>query len=272
MATRPFGTIILALALFPAAFAAEDPNTPHYTAEGVTNAASYEQGRLSPYSIGTIFGENLSNTTRQVLPGDVSGGMLPTTLAGADTRVYQDGSPVGLFYVSPTQINFLVRGTLIAGRSQIRVARGVISGPPAELQITEAAPAFFQLDERFVVASHADGTVVLPANPAHPGEVVVFWVTGLGRTYETWQDRSLAVEASELLLRSQLDILLDGVAIDPRLIKYAGTTPGYAGLYQINVELPKSVGPNPEVGLRLAGRQSRRDLRIWLDNATPGAP
>ena len=37
--------------------------------------------------------------------------------------------------------------------------------------------------------------------------------------------------------------------MDPGLIKYAGLTPGSAGLYQINLYLPEGTGNDPEIGV-----------------------
>ncbi len=41
--------------------------------------------------------------------------------------------------------------------------------------------------------------------------------------------------------------MLNGVAIDPSLIQYAGVTPGFAGLFQINVQLPGDAPSSPEI-------------------------
>jgi hypothetical protein len=44
--------------------------------------------------------------------------------------------------------------------------------------------------------------------------------------------------AATMLALASLKVTLNGVAVDPSLIKYAGLTPGSAGLYQINIYLP----------------------------------
>jgi uncharacterized protein (TIGR03437 family) len=46
---------------------------------------------------------------------------------------------------------------------------------------------------------------------------------------------------------SDLQVLLDGTAVDLSLILYAGVAPNFAGLYQINLTLPDSTGANPEI-------------------------
>ncbi len=48
-------------------------------------------------------------------------------------------------------------------------------------------------------------------------------------------------------------MLLNGVAVDPGLVSYAGATPDCAGLYQINVRLPEDAPANPEVRIGTGG-------------------
>ena len=51
-------------------------------------------------------------------------------------------------------------------------------------------------------------------------------------------------------------MLLNGVAIDPARILYAGVVPTFAGLFQINVRLPDITPSNPEVRIGFAGTMS----------------
>ncbi len=48
-------------------------------------------------------------------------------------------------------------------------------------------------------------------------------------------------------------MLLNGVAVDPSKIDYAGVTPGYAGLFQINLTLPDDAPSNPEIRVGSGG-------------------
>ena len=59
-----------------------------------------------------------------------------------------------------------------------------------------------------------------------------------------------------------LKVLLDGAPVDPMYIKYAGLTPGCAGLYQINLLLPASTGNDPAIQIALAGQSSQADLKL----------
>ena len=66
----------------------------------------------------------------------------------------------------------------------------------------------------------------------------------------------IPIAAAPLIAGANLSILLDGVAVNPSAIDYAGVAPGFAGLYQINLTLPVSTGSNPEIRLRLDGASS----------------
>ena len=46
---------------------------------------------------------------------------------------------------------------------------------------------------------------------------------------------------------ADFQVLLNGTAVDPRLIQYAGQAPGFAGLFQINLQLPADSPANPEI-------------------------
>ena len=68
--------------------------------------------------------------------------------------------------------------------------------------------------------------------------------------------------AAPLLALSDFHLLLDGNAVDPNAIAYAGIAPGFAGLYQINLILPGSTGANPEIRIGIGDAISKAGLHI----------
>ena len=58
--------------------------------------------------------------------------------------------------------------------------------------------------------------------------------------------------------------MLDGAAVDPGLIKYAGLTPGSAGLYQINLEIPEGAGNDPEIRVTAGNLTAQTGLKLPL--------
>ena len=53
---------------------------------------------------------------------------------------------------------------------------------------------------------------------------------------------------------------LNGSAVDPSKVAYAGVTPGYAGLYQVNLFVPDDAPANPEVRIGWTGQMSAAQL------------
>jgi uncharacterized protein (TIGR03437 family) len=46
-------------------------------------------------------------------------------------------------------------------------------------------------------------------------------------------------------------VLLNGKAVPPGSVSYAGLAPGFAGLYQINLVVPSGLPPNPEIRIAI---------------------
>ena len=98
------------------------------------------------------------------------------------------------------------------------------------------------------IVTHADGTLVSQSNPAKESEVLVMYAYGLGRTVppvNTGEVTPVAapVESGTILVgfdfKSNAEptrvVSTDGTATRPL---FAGLTPGFVGLYQINFRLP----------------------------------
>jgi uncharacterized protein (TIGR03437 family) len=245
---------------------AENPQprvAPDYSAAGIVNAADSQSGALAPNTIGTVYGANLACSTAAI-----QGGVLPSFLGTAtcETQVIINDLPADLYYVSPIQINFLVPPTLFAGPAVVKVFIDGQYGRSIPITLSATAPGLFQLspgtcplpkiiDAQCAVATLPDGTTVLtPSFPAKPGDIVILYATGLGDTDPQAVYGQLPTAAAPLV--ADLSILLDGVTVPAGAIDYAGVAPGFAGLYQINLTLPTSTGPNPEIRLQVQGAVS----------------
>jgi uncharacterized protein (TIGR03437 family) len=249
-------TLFAALAL-AAALCAQDSNAPNYTAAGIVNGASFATG-LAPNTIVSLFGTNLSWDTQVVQASDISGGVMPTSLGNVE--VYFEGWPAYLYFVSPLQINFLVPSSLLPGAFQFWVDRQGTRGPIVTVTLQNAAPAMFQYPAGTAIATHIDGSLVSGNAPATAGEIVTLWATGLGNTIPELEDGALPDDIQWLSQLSQFAVQINGAALDASAILYAGVAPGYAGLYQVNVQLPDPLPANPEIRLALAGATSPAGL------------
>jgi uncharacterized protein (TIGR03437 family) len=254
-----FWAIAVGSTLGALAIAQERPRpqvAPVYTAASIVNAADNQSGALAANTLATIYGTNLAYDTAAITENDITGGVLPTVLGTDETEVFVSYLPADLYYVSPTQINFLVPPDLLPGPVNVYVTIDGLHGPIIPLTLTPAAPGLFQLDPQNAVATSANGTVLTPAAPANPGDIVVLYATGLGAMNPPVIYGFLPTAAASLVSGANLSILLNGTAVDSSAIQYAGQAPGYAGLYQINLKLPASTGQNPEIRLKIDGQAS----------------
>src|SRR5262249_13418207 len=148
------------------------------------------------------------------------------------------------------------------GPTSLTVVRDGVMGPTIAIDFAEVSPGLFQ-NNSMASASHADGSLINSDAPAHPGEIVVLYGTGLGQPAVPLDSESdgRAVTSSDLTaLRIQrfadLQVTLDDSKVDPQRILWAGLTPGLAGVYQINLQLPDSVAPNPLIRVWIADQGS----------------
>jgi uncharacterized protein (TIGR03437 family) len=190
--------------------------TPTPAVAVVVNSAGYGK-TVATGSIATIFGSNLSggSAAAAVFP-------LPHELLG--TRVEIDGTPALLYYVSPTQINFVVPAE---GGSTLSVVRGSTAGAKVGPGIAFWAPGLFTLDSTPggpAAAEHSDGTVISAANPARRGETIQIFGTGVG-----YVNPLLAIPVPVPVVQ------FGGQA---GRVTYAGPAPGIPGVTQINVIVP----------------------------------
>ncbi|HTR39616.1 MAG TPA: IPT/TIG domain-containing protein [Bryobacteraceae bacterium] len=242
---------------------------PVYTAASIVNSADNQSGALAPNTIGTVYGKNLAYTTRALTASDIQGGILPTALGLSDVQVLIGGLLANLYYVSPTQVNFLVPSILLPGPVNVQLVVDSLAGPAIPIQLAAAAPGLFQLDLVNAVATRPDGTVVTPDDPAKPGDVVVLYATGLGQVVPPVGYGEVPTAAAPLSRMADLRLLLDGVAVDPSAVLYAGVCPNFAGLYQINLRLPASTGANPELRVALGDAINIAGVKLPVNSIKP---
>jgi uncharacterized protein (TIGR03437 family) len=205
-------------------------------------------------SLITIYGRNLASTTAAATtypwPTNLDG--VTVTIGDVDFNQYDTdpgkaGSPsCRLLYVSPTQINALLPGETDNGGNSfwpvgahwltVSPQSGVHTGANIFLALQE--PALFTLDAKGSAAAlHANNQVVSASYPAAPGEYIALFATGLAKIANIQWDRPVTLYAT-----------VDG--IDAK-ISYHGPSQ-YAGLEQVNIQIPDGVHRGRSVGVMLA--------------------
>jgi len=246
---------VTTLLAFLALLAAE-PGAPAYSANSVVNPVAAVAGMYAPNSFITIYGERLSYVTRAMSPDDLRAGMLPTVLIGTGVQVLINHIPANIYYVSPTQVNVLAPVSVAAGPATIQLVNDGLAGPAIGIVLDAVAPAMFQLNGTGVLAAHLDGTVIGPDAPAHRGEVVVIYATGLGLTVPPAIPNRLPTGPASIARLADFAVWLNGVPVPGSRILYAGISPPYAGLFQINLRVPDDAPSDPEIHCGFPERMS----------------
>ncbi len=217
--------------------------TPVVTAVG--NAASFATGGIVPGAIATLFGTNLTGgmgiNSATSLP-------LPTTLAG--TSVIINGRATPLIAVvnvnGQQQINFQIPWSLQSGSTTTLAVNDGVTGPNISVTVLDAQPGIFgySVDSKtFGAILHANFQLVDKDHPATAGETVLVFCTGLGAVSSPPGDGASGT--------GQPTVVAPTATIGnlPAIITFSGLAPGFAGLYQVNVQVPSGVaaGDQPVV-------------------------
>jgi uncharacterized protein (TIGR03118 family) len=205
---------------------------PAISANGIVNSASFLPA-VSPGAFTTIFGAGLAATTRMWTTAELANGKLPVQLDGVSVTI--DGKPAYVYYVSPGQIDVIAPADSNTGSVPVVVTNAGVASASASVPLQAAAPAFFSVG-KYVIATHANGSLVGPANalpgatPAVPGEVIVAYGTGFGPTNPPLD--GLVVSTAANLTASPAITIGAGTAT----VQFAGLSA--AGLDQLNITIP----------------------------------
>jgi chitinase len=232
---------------------------PQFTSDGVTNGASFAHG-ISAGEIATIFGEGLGAGQGVVRARSVP---LPTQLLS--TMVTVGGIAAPLLAVANVngaeQINFEVPWEIVGqGSVEVVVTSNGASSPAVQVPAHVGQPGVFTVDGVNVVAvGGANQKLVTAASPAKAGQIILLYATGLGPV--TNQPRTGSPALSTALSSCTLPITVS-IAGQRAHVIFSGLTPGYAGLYQINLSVPPILHPGVQDLIVTAGGVSSRAVKM----------
>jgi len=217
---------------------------------GIVSASSFAaQAPLAPGAMISIFGSKLGNGTAPApsLP-------LTTQLAGATLVIAGQSMP--LLYASDGQINAILPfGLPLNTRLQVIATNSSQVSVPEEITIAPASPGVFvagplSQGHIYVGANRADSN-----NPARAGDEIVIYCSGLGPVNVPVVDGAASPTAPIAFATNIPTVTIGGVNAR---VDFAGLTPGFAGLYQINASIPSGITPGAAVPLVItsAGQSS----------------
>ena len=220
------------------------------------SAASFGTGRLAPEAIVAGFGANLAAGTQTAI-----GLPLPTQLAGVRLRVRdvtgaERDAP--LLFVSPDQINYQIPPGTANGPATLTVSSGAVG----IVDVARVAPGLFTANANGQGVAAAVALRIKADGSQSFEPVARFDATqnrfvaapiDLGPDLGTATDQVfLVLYGTGLRLRSAqsaVSVTIGGTNSD---VLFADTAPGFAGLDQINVRVPRSLAGRGEVDVTLA--------------------
>jgi uncharacterized protein (TIGR03437 family) len=233
------------------------------TVTSVQNGASFTN-RITPGAFVTIKGTNFTNAavSATTVPVQTSLGGVSVSVAGVLCPVY---------FVNPTQINFLLPWkTPVGPYPLIVVANGQTVGPTL-INIIAEAPGIFQYGANRAVAQNVNDNFSLnsPTAPAAVGSTIVAYVTGIGLVTNTPGDGAVSPPSPNLAQALYLNsATIGGVNA---AVTFLGLTPGSVGLAQANITIPNLPSGDYPLILTVAGIQSTSAL-ISVKGTGGGVP
>ncbi len=207
-------------------------------AVSAVSAANFSGESLAPEAIAAAFGTNLATTV--VVANSTP---LPTELAG--TKVWVNGELAPLFFVAPSQVNFLIPVSAQAGTAVIEIAAADGSLSRGTINLASVSPSLFTSNAsgtgapaavvtkdgvNFSAVGNADGS----SNLLDIGDYLVLFGTGL---------RKASASSVRITIGGR-----DAPA------QFVGAQGGYAGLDQINTQIPAGVTGLVDVTVSINGK------------------
>ncbi len=219
---------------------------------GIQNAASYAlfTAGVSPGEIITINGSGFADkiSVADSFP-------LQTTLDGVRVQVNSTYAP--LISVTPTTVSVVMPYSL-SGQQIAAITVKTNNGNSATLTplVHGTSVGVFSAGANGIgpgaVLHASDYSLVTAGNPALPGETVAVYFTGGGTVSPPVVDGEAAPASPLSMADATFAAYLDVV---PLTVSFSGLAPNFAGLYQVNVEIP-STATAGTLGLTLCASNS----------------
>jgi uncharacterized protein (TIGR03437 family) len=233
---------------------------------GIMNAASYNNGSLSPGEVVVLFGAGLGVPVLTFSTVDDVGFAATNIL---NTRVLFDGIPAPLLYVSSGMVSAIVPYEVTGARTQVQVEYFGARSDAVTVPVTPSAPGIFTLDESGRgpgVIFNQDGSINTVLNPAKRGDIIVFYATGFGQTAPAGTTGQITGTKLPIILQQPLPVTVM-FGSTKGLVTYDGPAPAIiAGVSQINAVVPKDApfGATVPLSVQVGTATSQSGLTVAL--------
>lgn len=207
-------------------------NFPAIATGGVLNNLYPQVGApIAPGAVVQIYGSALGTGTGS---GTMSNGRLSNIVGGVSVKI--GGLDAPLYYTSTGQINAQVPAELLANRQyQVIVNANGVYSKPETINTVAAQPGIAVFQDGKAIAQDLNYALINAQHPAHAGDIVVLYLSGMGATNPAVPSGSLAPTAPLASTAIQPQVTIDGAPVE---VIFAGLSPGSIGLYQIDIRVP----------------------------------
>jgi uncharacterized protein (TIGR03437 family) len=216
-------------------------------------SAAAVSSAVAPNSLASMYGTNLAPVTAQAMFQPLPLTLGQITLTVTDSSGVQRSAP--LIYVSPTQINFVVPDGTAAGSANFVVTNGSTTQTAAGM-VQAVVPTLFSANSTGSGVAAATAIRTQAANPQVQSPVTVFQCTSSGCVsvpIDLGVDTPVFLTLYGTGIRNRSSLSNVSVKINNTSVQvlYAGPTPGFTGLDQVNVGLSLSLRGSNETNVVL---------------------
>lgn len=197
---------------------------PHINDGGIVDGASFT-APVAQGAIATIFGTNFISAAT-----GAASTPLPRELNGVTVLV--NGQPAPLIYVGVNQINFQMPYETAVGTAEVTVISGGVGSNPVNASVVAIQPNIFTIGQNVAAEQPANDST---GRPVQSGGVMVLYATGCGITNPSVPTGTAALAQPLAMCGGNPAVTVGGQNAP---ISFAGLTPGFVGLVQLNVTIP----------------------------------
>ena len=181
-------------------------------------------------------------------------------------KVSVNGREAPLFAVvnlnGQEQVNFQTPWETETRTAQVVVTRDGLASSPVEVGVQPVQPGIFELNGgEAIVVRAAGNSLVTPAQPLRPGELVYIYATGLGPVDANPGTGNAGPGASLARARTSPSVTIDGAECE---VLFAGLAPDFVGIYQVNIRVAPAARSGQREMVLSSGGVRGKPVRVTL--------
>jgi uncharacterized protein (TIGR03437 family) len=225
---------------------------PILTQSSFQNGASFAPG-IAIGAVVVITAPGIAPTVQGIVNPPALFGQLPTTLAGVDVSI--NGIQAPIYYVANINgqqtVAIQAPFELSPGPATVTIHVNGGVGTLASVPVYSVQPGIFETTDstgrKYAVATRSDGSYITPSNPAHIGETIRAYLTGLGQTTP-----AVGTNRAGIPGQSVIAPIIAGVNNSGAPFIGAATLPGAIGVYTIDLQIPAGTPTGNAINLSFA--------------------